>query len=377
MLIKNIFTVQSDLAAASLASRGGTDGVCSLLLRRPGDAGDVLREVGRSALGRADQSLDMSGRGLQTVLNVLFNNELQFKHKTAGTIRFAGIRKQGDTAMTEPMPGVSGDLSYIRRSGSGSVVVFLHGIGSSAASFAPLFGHLPADLSLLAWNAPGYSNSAPLAEDWPMAGDYADALAGLLDRLGHGAVHLVGHSLGTLIAAVFARRSPDRVQSLTLAAAAKGYGVPRGGKLPDGVAARLTDLARLGPAAFASARAANLVHEPERHPEIVKSVEAAMAQVNPAGYAQAVRMLASGDLPGDLAHVAARPGFIIGAQDRVTPMAQTLAAADAWEAAMGAHPTVTEIDRAGHAVYLQRPDAFCTALLDHMGLPAARNPEGA
>src|SRR6056297_2907145 len=360
MLIKNIFTVQSDLAAASLASRGGTDGVCSLLLRRPGDAGDVLREVGRSALGRADQSLDMSGRGLQTVLNVLFNNEPQFKHKTAGTIRFAGIRKQGDTAMTEPMPGVSGDLSYIRRSGSGSVVVFLHGIGSSAASFAPLFGYLPADLSLLAWNAPGYSNSAPLAEDWPMAGDYADALAGLLDRLGHGAVHLVGHSLGTLIAAVFARRSPDRVQSLTLA-----------------VAARLTDLARLGPAAFASARAANLVHEPERHPEIVKSVEAAMAQVNPAGYAQAVRMLASGDLPGDLAHVAARPGFIIGAQDRVTPMAQTLAAADAWEAAMGAHPTVTEIDRAGHAVYLQRPDAFCTALLDHMGLPAARNPEGA
>jgi len=279
--------------------------------------------------------------------------------------------------MTEPIPGVSGDLAHIARPGPGPVVVFLHGIGSNATSFAQLFDVLPADLSLLAWNAPGYSGSSPLAGDWPMAGDYADRLAELLDRLGHGAVHIVGHSLGTLIAAAFARRFPDRVQSLTLAAAAKGYGVPRGGALPDGVQARLSDLARLGPAAFANARAANLVHDPEGHPEIVKSVEAAMAQVNPDGYAQAARMLASGDLPGDLAHVATRPGFIIGAQDRVTPMAQTMAAADAWEAAMGTRPTVTEIDRAGHAVYLQRPHAFYAALLDHMGLAAARNPEGA
>ncbi|MCU4653489.1 alpha/beta hydrolase [Roseibacterium sp. SDUM158016] len=279
--------------------------------------------------------------------------------------------------MTEPILGVSGDLSHISRPGPGPVVVFLHGIGSNATSFAPLFEVLPPDLTLLAWNAPGYSDSAPLNEDWPTAGDYAEKLADLLDQLGHDTVHLVGHSLGTLIAAAFARQFPDRVQSLTLAAAAKGYGVPRLGALPDGVQARLTDLARLGPAAFASARAANLVHEPEEHPEIVKSVETAMAQVNPEGYAQAVRMLASGDLPGDLTHVAARPGFIIGAQDRVTPMAQTMAAADAWGPGRDTRPTVTEIERAGHAVYLQRPDAFCAALLDHMGLPAARNPEGA
>ena len=279
--------------------------------------------------------------------------------------------------MTELIHGVSGDSSHISRPGPGPVMVFLHGIGSNATSFAPLFEILPPDLSLLAWNAPGYLGSAPLKEDWPLAGDYADRLADLLDRLGHDAVHLVGHSLGTLIAAAFARRFPDRVQSLTLAAAANGYRVPRMGALPDGVQARLTDLARLGPAAFASARASNLVHEPQRHPEIVKGVETAMAQVNPKGYAQAVRMLASGDLPGDLAHVTARPGFIIGAQDRVTPIAQTKAAAGAWGPGRQTRPTVTEIERAGHAVYLQRPDAFCAALLDHIGLPAARNPDGA
>lgn len=101
-----------------------------------------------------------------------------------------------------------------------------------------------------------------------------------------------------------------------------------------------------------------------------------MAQVNPEGYAQAVRMLASGDLPGELARVSTRPGFIIGAQDRVTPVEQTVAAARAWEVAHGTAPTITEIGEAGHAVYLQRPGAFRTALLDHMARAAARNPEG-
>ncbi|MGP1357019.1 alpha/beta fold hydrolase [Roseicyclus sp.] len=278
--------------------------------------------------------------------------------------------------MTEAGPGSTGDLTFIARPGPGAPVVFLHGIGSNAASFAPLFDALPAGLGLLAWNAPGYAGSAPLADPWPVAADYAQALARLLDDLGHGAVHLVGHSLGTLIACAFARLHPERLRGLTLAAAATGYGVPRGGVLPEKVAARIEDLARLGPAAFAGARAANLVHDPERHPELVARVEASMVQVNPEGYAQAVRMLASGDLPGELAHVALRPGFIIGVQDRVTPMAQTLPAADAWHAAHGERPAIAEIDQAGHAVYLQRPDAFCTALLEQMAGASARNPEG-
>lgn len=272
--------------------------------------------------------------------------------------------------MTELSLKLSDGVSYVARPGPGPVVVFLHGIGSNAASFVPLFDILPRELNLLAWNAPGYGRSAPLTEDWPLPGDYAHKLAHWLDQLGHGPVHLVGHSLGTLIAAAFARLFPDRLESLTLAAAANGYGVARGGVLPEKVDARLEDLARLGPVAFAKARAGNLVHDPAHHPDIVARVEAMMGLVNPKGYTQAVRMLASGDLPGDLARVPRRPGFIIGAQDRVTPIAQTIAAAGAWEAAYGLRPTITEIDQAGHAVYLQRPEAFSTALIDHMAQPA-------
>ncbi|QXT38237.1 alpha/beta fold hydrolase [Gymnodinialimonas ceratoperidinii] len=278
--------------------------------------------------------------------------------------------------MTEVSRQSTGEVSYLTRSGSGPVVVFLHGIGSNAASFAPVFDRLPADLNLVAWNAPGYLDSAPQAEPWPVADDYACALERFLDALGHRRVHLVGHSLGTLIATAFARRAPDRLDSLTLAAAANGYGVTPGGALSDKTAKRLEDLAALGPAAFAKARAANLVHDPEANPEIVAQVEAAMAQVNPEGYEQAVRMLASGNLAGDIGAVKMRPAFIIGAQDNVTPEAQTRAAADAWQAAHGAAPRVTEIDQAGHAVYLQQPDAFCDALMAQIAPASSRNPEG-
>ncbi len=244
-------------------------------------------------------------------------------------------------------------------------------------SFAPLFEVLPGDLHLLAWNAPGYLGSDPLPSPWPIADDYAARLATFLDALGFGRVNLVGHSLGTLMAAAFARDFPDRVQSLTLAAAANGYGVPRGGTLPDKACARLEDLARLGPQAFAMARGANLVHDPENNADIVGHVTDAMSRIEPHGYGQAVRMLASGDLPGNLAHVPARPRFIIGAQDRITPRTQTDAAAAAWANAHGAHPEITEIEGAGHAVYLQQPDAFCAALLTTLSAATAQTREGA
>lgn len=275
-----------------------------------------------------------------------------------------------------PVAQGSGGIGYLARHGLGETVVFLHGIGSNAASFLPVLQLLPEDLNLIAWNAPGYLGSAPLGQDWPVAGDYAQALEQFLDRLGHEKVHLVGHSLGTLIAAAFARRQPDRLHSLTLSSVANGYGVTPGNALTAGAQARLDDLARLGPDAFAAARAANLIHQPEAFSQLVAKVQAAMAQINPTGYAQAVRMLASGNLPADLAHVATRPGFIIGVQDRVTPLAQTITAANAWAQAHGSAPAITEIDQAGHAVYLQRPAAFCAALLGNMGHPAAPHLEG-
>ncbi len=112
---------------------------------------------------------------------------------------------------------ISDGLSYLERAGSGPVLVCLHGIGSNGGSFAPLEDKLPAGWRVIAWHAPGYLTSQPLAQDWPEAADYAAALEAFLDRLGLDKVMLLGHSLGCLTAASFVRRASERVQGMVLA----------------------------------------------------------------------------------------------------------------------------------------------------------------
>lgn len=255
-------------------------------------------------------------------------------------------------------------VSYIERPGPGPAVFFLHGIGSSAHSFERLFEHLPATLRLIAWNAPGYLASASLDIGAPKASDYAETLLGLLDDIGLAQVHLVGHSLGTLIASAFAERARDRIASLTLAASAQGYGIEDGAPLLPKVAKRLEDLDAFGPEKFAETRAQGLVFEPNRNASVVARVQAEMSRINPAGYAQAVHMLASGDLAASVARVTQEPGFIIGAEDQVTPFDQTRAAADRWAEAHGTAPRIVTIPDAGHAVYVQAPGPFAAALLE-------------
>ena len=112
--------------------------------------------------------------------------------------------------MTAPKQHLAAGLSYIACDGSGGLpVVMLHGIGSNAQSFVPLMLALDGSHPTLAWNAPGYGDSQPLAVDWPDAGDYATVLDRLLAHLDVSRCILVGHSLGTLIAARFALVSPS------------------------------------------------------------------------------------------------------------------------------------------------------------------------
>lgn len=246
-------------------------------------------------------------------------------------------------------------------------VLFLHGIGSRASSFAPLFAAYPEGPQLLAWDAPGYGKSTPFDSEWPLADDFARRLAGVLEERDMPAtLDLVGHSLGCLMAAAFTRANPQRVRKLVLMSPALGYGVARGGRMPDGVAARLRDLETLGAARMAAERAGRLVHEPENNPGAVAAVREAMASVSLPGYAQAVRMLASGDLLADLKFIKVPTLVLTGENDLVTPA----------EGAGRVRDTLTEqgclvsyrcIPAAGHAVYLEQTAQVAEVLSAFLG----------
>lgn len=256
---------------------------------------------------------------------------------------------------------VAADIEFIERPGrSGPTLVLLHGIGSDAAAFRPVLDHLPVHWRIIAWNAPGYGRSRELAAEWPAAADYADALRGFLDSLRLDRVFLAGHSLGCLMGAAFAAAHRDRVSRLLLSSPALGHGVPRGAGLSPAAQTRIDDLAALGAEAFAAARAARLVYQPEKNPQVVEGVRRAMAGVRHGGYRQAAGMLATGRLLDDAERLQVKTDVIVGSQDVVTPP----------EAARRAHAALrpqwrgalTIIPDAGHAVYQQAPGAFAAAL---------------
>ena len=109
-----------------------------------------------------------------------------------------------------------------REAGEGPTLVLLHGIGSNGDSWCNQLVTLSDQFRVLAWDAPGYGESTPLNEPQPLARDYADALAMFLDVMQIQECCLVGHSLGTLIAAAFVR-SHFRTIALGLASCAMGY----------------------------------------------------------------------------------------------------------------------------------------------------------
>jgi len=107
-------------------------------------------------------------------------------------------------------------LDYVDRGAPNGVpVVFLHGYTDSWLSFATVLPHLPARMRLLAYSQRGHGDS-----DRPVAGfhtrDLAGDLEGFLDAVGIERAVIVGHSMGSQVAARFAITRPERVLGLAL-----------------------------------------------------------------------------------------------------------------------------------------------------------------
>jgi pimeloyl-ACP methyl ester carboxylesterase len=264
--------------------------------------------------------------------------------------------------MTEITQRSAAGLSYLACDGGGGMpIVLLHGIGSNAHSFVLLMRAFEARHAVLAWDAPGYGKSQPLAVEWPDASDYAAALARLFAELEVSRCVLVGHSLGALIAARFAVVSPRKVAALFLISPALGHGTDKGAAMPPAVASRIEELDRLGAEKFAAARAPGLLADPQTRPDILENVERAMAAVRRPGYDQAARLLAGGRLLDDAAKIEVPTAILIGSQDRITPPANARRVFDALPHPSQRH-AYREIADAGHAVCQEQPAAVARAI---------------
>jgi pimeloyl-ACP methyl ester carboxylesterase len=120
----------------------------------------------------------------------------------------------------EPLDGLHeillhGHRVFYRSAGSGPVVVLVHGITSTSATWANLLPYLAEHFTVIAPDLLGHGESAKPRGDYSL-GAYASGIRDLLIALGHERATFVGHSLGGGVAMQLAYQFPEHCERLVL-----------------------------------------------------------------------------------------------------------------------------------------------------------------
>lgn len=112
---------------------------------------------------------------------------------------------------------VGGRRFFHQRYGTGSEpLLLIQGMsGTHLAWGEPFVSELEADFDVVAYDHRGIGRSDPATEPFTIAELAADA-AGLLDELGWETAHVVGISMGGMVAQELALAHPERIRTLTL-----------------------------------------------------------------------------------------------------------------------------------------------------------------
>jgi len=109
----------------------------------------------------------------------------------------------------------STELQYERR-GAGPPLLLVQGMGANSLHWGePFLTALERDFEFMLYDHRGAGRSAPLVGDLTIAGLAADAL-GLLDALAIEDAHVLGVSMGGMVAQDLALAAPARIRTLTL-----------------------------------------------------------------------------------------------------------------------------------------------------------------
>lgn len=142
-------------------------------------------------------------------------------------------------------------LAY-RRAGCGRPLVLVHGYLGGAAMWQEQIDFFAGDFDVIAPDLPGFGDSSHLEAPDSLVGQ-AEQVLDFLTDLGIGDFHLLGHSMGGMIAQQLAATATERVTKLVL------YGTGPTGIMPDRfepVAESLRRLEQDGPLANAARIAA-------------------------------------------------------------------------------------------------------------------------
>jgi len=126
-----------------------------------------------------------------------------------------GNRADGRSASELHEIVLHGHRVFFRSAGSGPVLVLVHGITSTSATWAGVLPYLAERFTVIAPDLLGHGESAKPRGDYSL-GAYASGIRDLLIALGHDRATFVGHSLGGGVAMQLAYQFPEHCERLVL-----------------------------------------------------------------------------------------------------------------------------------------------------------------
>ncbi len=242
-------------------------------------------------------------------------------------------------------------LAY-EREGTGPVVVFMHGIGGNRTNWYEQQTDLSNRYCTVALDARGYGESDDPIETLEFS-DFADDLNSLLNHLEVNRAHLVGLSMGGMIAQDFYSRYPRRVATLTLADSSQGMGTADEADRQDFLKRRLDPLeSGLTPAELAP-KMIDLLVGSRASEKVRQRLLDSLSVVRTGPYIQALKATVSTDFRSILPNIDVPTLIIVGDEDKVLPPSESQLLADAIPGA-----ELVTIEHAGHLSNIESPDRF-------------------
>jgi 3-oxoadipate enol-lactonase len=249
------------------------------------------------------------------------------------------------------------ELAYQLR-GSGSPLVMIHGAQGDQTMFNDLAAQFASDYRVLTFDQRGSGLSEKPNMDYSIA-MLADDTAALMDHVGFATAHIVGVSMGGMIALEFVLRYPAKTRSVVL-----GCTTPGGPKA-----------IRIGGTAFTNAYSATPMSAEERgralaeaaftkghiekHPEIIPAMIEARRQrpIDPAALDHRLKAALRHDVYDRLTEIKAPTLVITGRDDALISWENSRLLADQIPGA-----ELVILEPAGHCFWLEEPQQSLDAI---------------
>ncbi|HLM63225.1 MAG TPA: alpha/beta fold hydrolase [Acidimicrobiales bacterium] len=243
--------------------------------------------------------------------------------------------------------------------GSGPAVLFLHGLGGCWRDWAPQLDSLAARHRVVVVEHRGHGRSEATTGRYSTALFAADAVA-VCRQIGVDHAHVVGLSMGGLVAQALALAEPDFVDALVLC----DTGTHMTGRMAEAFAAIVAGVRDHGfpdshglVTSTAEAWSARTLAE---RPDIVRDNQRETESTDPQAWARAAQAILDHDSRADLHRITAPTLLVYGEEDGLIIPGK---AAPALLEGLP-HAELVLIPDAGHLVNLEQPEAFDRALTD-------------